>query len=218
MIGAHRSRVEPWLAGLAISLILGLQEGTLARPLGDIGNTRVADWLDLLVPWAIVGCAAVVMAAGRPRHAAWWVFGAGGLLFVEGHGIHLAANSVANKQGGSTAYLWDEVVGHHLLFTGLAIMLFAVLLALGDCAIRVNAFGWVLSGGVGVALFNSWVEGQSAALGLLICGAFLTTGWRRRSQPPARIALVTFTLAALLLIGWGAYWQGFPEFSELGWI
>lgn len=217
-MAARTRRPEPWLAGLAVAIILGLQEGTLARPLGDIGTTRAADWLDLLVPWAILGCAAVVVAGQRPRGAAWWLFGVGGLLFVQGHGIHLAANSIANAAGGDTAYLWDEVVGHLLLFTGLALVLAAVFVALGERAVHVNALGWLLTAGVALALFNSWVEGQSAILGLLVCTAFLVAGWPRRAQPRGRIALVTFTLAGLLLLGWGAYWRGFPEFSELGWI
>jgi hypothetical protein len=27
-----------------------------------------------------------------------------------------------------------------------------------------------------------------------------------------------YTLAFVGLLGWGVYWRGFPQFSELGWI
>ena len=212
-------RAEPWLVALALALIVGLQEGTLADPLGRVGQTRVADWLDLLVPWAILGPAAMVLAACRPRPAAWWVFGAGALVLVQGHGIHLAANSIAKYHSSDTVYLWDEIVGHQLLFGGVGLMLAGVFAALNaGPRLRVGPVGWLLGVVVGVSLFNCYIEGSAPLLGLATSVGFLVWAWRRRGDPHGRLALLTYAITFVLLVGWGAYWQGYPEFSELGWI
>ena len=39
-----------------------------------------------------------------------------------------------------------------------------------------------------------------------------------RRYPLAAFFTLAYTLATILLIGWGIYWQGFPQFSDLGWI
>ena len=212
-------RVEPWLVALALALVVGLQEGTLADPLGRVGQTRVADWLDLLVPWAILGPAAMVLAACRPRPATWVLFGAGALVMVEGHGIHLAANAIAKYHGGDVVHLWDEVVGHHLLFGGVGVMLAAVFAALdAGPNLRIGPLGGLLGVAVGVSLFNCYIEGSAAVLGLVTSVGFLGLAWRRRAEPHGRLAMLTYGVTLLLLAGWGIYWQGYPEFSDLGWI
>jgi uncharacterized membrane protein YagU involved in acid resistance len=58
---------------------------------------------------------------GCARRRIWLVFGAGSIAYASGHGIHLAANSVANASPGPTAHLWDEVVGHYIWYVGVAL-------------------------------------------------------------------------------------------------
>ncbi len=98
-----------------------MQIGTLAKPLGEVGHTRVADWLDLLTPWFVIGFAALTLvraailtARRRPDRASWLLLGSGAIAFAEGTGLHLAANSIHNVGPSGhvedVTYLGDEQV------------------------------------------------------------------------------------------------------------
>ncbi|MBV6528668.1 hypothetical protein HT659_09705, partial [Ursidibacter maritimus] len=50
-----------WLGWFGLTVIIGMQAGTVFKPLGTAGDTRVADWVDLLTPYAILGSAAMVL-------------------------------------------------------------------------------------------------------------------------------------------------------------
>lgn len=210
-------RCEPRLAAFAIAVVLGLQEGLLLAGLRAVSPTRIPSWLGVLTPVALVGTAAMTLVALRPRPGVWWLFGAGATIMVEGHGVHLAANALSHGRFGD-AHVWDEVIGHHLLFAGVAVVFAAVFVALADRTLHVGRVGYLLAAAVGITLFNSYVEGATPVLGLATCAGFLVAGWQARRTPRGVLALVTFTTTLLLLLGWGAYWQGFPEFSDLGWI
>jgi hypothetical protein len=43
-------------------------------------------------------------------------------------------------------------------------------------------------------------------------------GWRRRGTPTGRLLVLAFGLSLVLVAAWGAWWGGFPEPSELGWL
>jgi hypothetical protein len=43
-----------WLGWFAPAVIIGMQADTVFTPLGTVGETRVADWVDLLTPYAIL--------------------------------------------------------------------------------------------------------------------------------------------------------------------
>ena len=49
--------------------------------------------------------------AGRADRATYVLLAIGSWLYVSGHGIHLAANSIWNTEPSRTAELWDEYVG-----------------------------------------------------------------------------------------------------------
>src|SRR5689334_6757048 len=87
-------RVRGWLGWFALSVIIGMQAGTVFRPLGGLGETRVADWVDLLTPYAVVGTGAMVMLRASATQRQWLLFGTGAVTFSLGKGLHLAANSV----------------------------------------------------------------------------------------------------------------------------
>ena len=40
--------VRAWLCWFALAVIVGMQAGTVFKPLGTMGETRVADWVDPL--------------------------------------------------------------------------------------------------------------------------------------------------------------------------
>ena len=89
--------------GLVVSFTHHL--GLLTDPLGSLGPVRTNDWLDLLVPFLVVGSAAWAMLAARPDRWAWLVLGVGAVAYVEGHGLHLAANAIAHSDPSDVAHL-----------------------------------------------------------------------------------------------------------------
>lgn len=103
-----------WVVAWAVAYSLLHHLGALPGGLGTAGGgTQWVDWVDLAVPYLVVGPALAALAfAGADRRA--WVPGlAGAVAYASGHGIHLAANSISNERGDAApVHLWDEVVGH----------------------------------------------------------------------------------------------------------
>ena len=220
--------VRGWLGLFALALIVGMQAGTIFKPLGDLGQTRVADWVDLLTPFALLGCAAMVLLRAGAARGQWVLFGIGGVAFALGHGLHLAANSISNVADETVAdativHLWDEVVSHWIWYTGLFLVLASLAWALRSVEFRLGIPGVVLGVLVALTLANTYIEGATPWLGLafLTCGVLTSLAWRGSSV--ARLLLLVGGVGLVLLVGWGAYWyladqSVFPEFSELGWI
>jgi hypothetical protein len=205
------------LALFAVAVILGHHVGTIFGPLGGPGDTRWADWVDLAVPYLVVGCAATTLAAVRPGPHEWAVLAAAGLLYTQGHGIHLAANSIANVEPSDAVHLWDETVGHWLWYAGLT-GLVATLASGLDAVPRLRSL-WSLGLAVafGLTIFTNSVEGGTVVLGLVSGAAFVFWGLRRRGRAP-ELLVPAYAVTVACLVGWGLYWWGFPQFSELGWI
>jgi len=217
-----------WLGWFALAVIIGMQAGTVFKPLGSVGETRVADWVDLLTPYAILGCAAMVLLRAWATRGQWVLLGVGGITFTLGHGLHLAANSISNVAdqvvaGASIVHLWDEVVSHWIWYTGLFLVMAAVAWALRDQELAVGAPDMVVAMLVAVTLVNTYIEGATPWLGLIFLAAGLIAGLMWRPATVSRLLLVVGGAGLVLLIGWGVYWFAadgsvFPEFSELGWI
>ena len=206
-------RSSRWLAWFALAVVVGHHVGTLVGPLGELGaRTEWADWVDLLTPYAVVGTAlAALLSAGASRRA-WLVAAVGGVVYVQGHGVHLAANSIGNARGGAQpVHLWDEVVGHYLWYGGLYLLVAALVLAVPEPGGRAR---WPLAALFGLTTATNGIEGGTPWFTLGV--AVLFCAWGARSG--RRVLLAAYLVAAVLLAGWGVYWQGFPQFSELGWI
>lgn len=221
------------MAALAVAVIVFMQIGTVARPLGDLAGLRAADWLDLLTPWVVVGAATWVLlrrtgtAGASPDPLSWALLGAGGLAFAQGKGLHLAANSVGNAdprgRAADVAHLWDESVGHWIWYVGLLLLLAAVARAVlsdrGPAQLRTSAAGVALAALAGFSLANTWIEGRTPWLGLAAAAGFTAFGLRRRRRGGALWA-VCFGLALVQLVGWGAFWwlteaRVFPEYYDV---
>ena len=71
--------------------------------------------------------------------------------------------------------------------------------------------------GFGFTICTNSIEGGTAALGLACGVVFVAWGVRRSGRLP-ELLVPAYGLACVGLIGWGLYWRGFPQFSELGWI
>ncbi len=224
----RRRAIRGWLALFALTVIVGMQAGTIFKPLGDVGDTRAADWADLLTPFALLGTAAVVLVRAGATRGQWVLFGVGGVAFTLGHGLHLAANSISNVADDAVAdaaivHLWDEVVSHWIWYTGLFLVFSALAWALRGVEFRLGLLGGILALLVALTLANTYIEGATPWLGMafLLCGVLAGLAWRGSSV--ARLLLLISCVGLALLVGWGAYWyladgSVFPEFSELGWI
>lgn len=207
-----------WLAAFALSVVLGHHVGTIFGSLGDLGpGAEWADWIDLLTPYAVIGSTlACLLATGADRRT-WLVAAVGALVYAQGHGIHLSANSIGNARGnGQPVHLWDEVVGHYLWYGGTYLLVAALARALlGDRL--TSTWRWPLAALFGLTMTTNGIEGGTPYLTLAVALAFCAWGWLNRAGS-GLVLLTAYGATTVLLLGWGIYWQSFPQFSELGWI
>lgn len=165
-----------------------------------------------------------VLAALGPGRAALVLALVAGVLYADGHGIHLAANSIANEaptgDAERMAIFWDEGFSHvewHLGWIGL-------LAAFGLAESRLPPspapyVGRHLVSAVllGFTLFTSTVEGGT--WWLVLAAAAVFSAWQCRAQRPVlATASIAFVLAALLIGIWAIWHGGVPQFSEVGLI
>lgn len=163
------------------------------------------------------------------------------IFWVEGHGIHLASNSINNlihalaERGGfdltgsdlyTLTYFLDENLSHYLWHIGV-VGLAALLIYLewrspsGDKTIW---WATILGGLIyGFTYFVIFLEGQTVPLGLIfaLLIVLLTLVWGRdklASQPVLAFFFISCLVALLLFAAWGLYWGGFPQFSDVGLI
>lgn len=205
---------QRWLFVFGVVYVIGHHTGTALAPLGDVGPTRWADWVDLLLPYLLIGSAAMVLVHARASRRAWLVLGVGALVYTQGHGIHLAANSVGNQVGhADVVTLWDEYVGHYLWYLGLAGLIAALVITVK--VVDVVPLGWGLAGLFALTLTTNAIEGQTVPLSAALALGFLV------ARSHALVRLVYGSHLALLVL-WVAYWalvegRWSPEFTELGW-
>jgi hypothetical protein len=161
------------------------------------------------------------------------------VLWVEGHGMHLAANSISNLieiisrgleydvMGSDIYYLthfYDEHLGHYLFHIG--VLGLAALLICREWrhpARLVTAWGPTIPAGViyGFTLFAIIDEGQTVLMGLPFAGlvTLFSLVWGRKKlgqQPLLAFLFVACLVALLFFVGWGLVWGGFPEITEVG--
>jgi hypothetical protein len=193
----------------------------------SLAGDTAGDWIDLLTPFAVIGTAAAAVASlGTPPAAVALALTAG-ILYVDGHGIHLAANSIGHESltgdAEDVTHFWDEVFGHIEWHLGLMALFAAVCLAEARSGtVRGSRPGSGRTGAataalLGFALFTSTVEGGTWWLELAATGVFVL--W---AAPAPRPLVVTstcgFALAALLIAVWAIWHGGVPQFSEVGWL
>jgi hypothetical protein len=208
------ARPEQALLAFAASVFVFHHLPTAA---GDAG-----DWIDLATPFAVVGAAAALLAALRPPATALSVAFLAALLYVDGHGIHLAANSVAREsptgEAERVAHFWDERFSHvewHLGWIGL-MGAFCLAERARPCPLGVRVQG-ATALLLGLALFTNTVEGGTWWLVLGAAAVFAV--WALRDRRPLLLACAAALALATVLIGVWAVWQGgVPEFSEVGLI
>jgi hypothetical protein len=205
-----------WLALSAVLYGTVHHQGTALSGLGTtVNETRWADWIDLATPYVVLLPVAAALHGLAADRIAWAFYLVGATTYVEGHGIHLSANSIGNVSPSPLAHMWDERVGHHLWSAGAVLVVLAIARAAHDKPAPHPA-AYLLAALVGVTFFTNAVEGSMAAFGL-VASAFLTlVGWTHRKGFD-RMILAAYGLAFLLLVGFGVWQGGYPEFTELGW-
>ncbi|MCW2606956.1 MAG: hypothetical protein JWO60_1649 [Frankiales bacterium] len=205
-----------WAAAFALSVVLGHHVGTIFKRLGHVGpQTEWADWIDLLTPYTVIGTALACLVAARVDRRTWVLTAVASVVYVQGHGLHLSANSIGNARGDlQPVHLWDEVVGHYVWYGGLYLLVAALALALLPAPVR-SPWRWPLAVLFGLTMVTNAIEGGTPVLTLVVSAGFV--GWGLRHRAGSGWVLVTaFGVALAGLAGWGLYHQGFPQFSELG--
>ena len=196
---------------------------------------KIGDVLDILTPLVLLPLywllyrldpkKAITLSEGI-------IFAVLAALWVEGQGMHLAANSVGHLLKGmettdmyNLTFFYDEVLSHYLWHFGV-VGLSAVLIyrqwrnpfAEG----RTMTWAVILAGIIhGFSYFMIIIEGATAPLGVTfsVLAVLFMLIYGRKSltqQPIILFFLAAYLLAILLFAGWGIYWGGLPEFSKVG--
>lgn len=211
-----RWAASPPAAALGFALAYNVLHhlGALPDGLGPAPSaTRWVDWLDLLTPYVVVGFALLALAASGTDRRGWWMALLGAGAYVQGHAVHLAANSIGNVRGDAPpVHLWDEVVGHWLWYAGFALLLAALARAV---VLRVHPVSAALAIGTGVTWTTNALEGTTAVGSLLVAVGLAGWGWQRQNEGTGRLLLLAFGTSAVLLAGYGMWHDGFPAPSSL---
>ena len=200
---------------------LGFSLAVLAfHHLPTIDLFRIGILVDLFTPLAVVGAAALVLTAERAPPAALVVGFVAALAYVDGHGIHLAANAINGAdplgEAGDRANFWDERFGHtewHLGWFGL-VLAFCLAERARPGVVPSRAHAIIAVVALGFTLFTSTVEGQTWPLMLAAAAGF--AGWAAVARRPLLVqSAAAFGLAAALVGIWALWQGGVPEFTDV---
>jgi len=162
----------------------------------------------------------------------------GFLLYVDGHGLHLGANSIVRLiQNDKTSelfravYLYDEVLSHYMWHSGVFLVSVGLIVIAQNLpfeSLKAAHHGLIFFGAAfyGFNYTVGGVEGQTVILTfpLAFLGSFLSfflylQEKKKGLQNPFLLFFWTAYLLSMLLFAyWGFTRSGFPQFSELGWI
>lgn len=202
------------------------------------------DVIDILTPLVLIPIYWMMfrgVTQGRTSLQGEIVFMVMSAFWVAGQGMHLSANSVNNLIGNlaknqvtdltmtdiyTLTYFYDEHLSHYLWHIGV-LGLAALLIYEGWRQPADEKTDWrlVVPAGVlyGFTGFCIFLEGQTLPIGFpfaTVVALFVLIRGRGKisHQPVLAFFFVSYLLASLLFIGWGLYWGGFPQFSDVGLI
>ena len=207
----------------------------LGKPFNPYPLMKVADVFDVLTPLVLLPLYWLLYRIGQPKpitRSGMIIFFIFAALWAQGQGMHLSANSIHHLLEGmettniyKLTYFYDEVLSHYIWHIGIVgISAFIIYSQWQNPFTNEQAPLWplVLAGVIhGFTLFLIVIEAGTAPLGVtfaFLAGLFgLIWGRRRISQQPvATFFFISYAVATLFFIGWGIYWQGLPQFSEVG--
>lgn len=206
----------------------------LSQQFAPYALLKNGDILDLLTPlvllplyWLMLEHGGVGESTARER----LVFVILAAAWAMGQGMHLGANAVGHLLVGSeqtNAYalnhFLDEDLSHyiwHLASIGLIVLL---LVRQTRAPFADERSSFVMEGIAallyGLTYFIVTIEAGTLAMGLPFAIVLVLFGFLRRTQlrqqPLAAFFVFAMLLALILFAGWGLYWRGFPEFSQVG--
>jgi hypothetical protein len=180
-----------------------------------------ADWIDLATPFAVIGASALLLRR-RASAPVLIIVVSGILLYVSGHGIHLAANSIDYERltgdARDVAYFWDETWSHIEWHLGWFVLILGLCLAERERPVSVEpALGALSALLLATTFFTNTVEGGTWWLELAATALFVP--WALHNRRPLLAAFAAaFGLCAIAIGGWALWHGGVPEFSDLGWL
>ena len=208
------------------------------------------DTLDFLTPFAVIPIAYLLFSLAKKTLQSYdlldkgrsliakIVLAIGFLLYVDGHGLHLSANSIArllqNMKGTElfkATYLFDEIISHFMWDGGvflisIGLIIYAYKLPLKSLSKANLAFLFIGAAFYGFTFTVDGIEGQTvvftfpaACFGFFLA-LFLYLKRQKKGFPNPSLLFFSsaYLLSVLLFAFWGITRSGFPQFSELGWI
>ena len=146
-------------------------------------HKRRENFADLLTPYVVAGPLLAVVARAGAGNRTEVAARVGTSLFVQGHGVHLSANSISYARGDAApAWLWDEVVGHVLWFIGLTMLTVALASAVRPLPLPSGPAAVALALAVGGTWAANVVEAGQVPL-----GAALAPGWSGMASGPGTV-------------------------------
>ena len=198
--GSQQGLTRRWLVAFALAYAVLHHNGTFLSPLGGPGATRWIDWFDLATPLLVLLPSAGLLrcAGGSAKQWALWLVGA--IAYTEGHGLHLAANSIYHDAPGDTAQLWDEVVGHLIWYSGFWLIVAVTAVVLARATLPLSPLGVLLAASVGVTHATNGIGADMPVpvVAAVIAIAFIGYGLRLRNDAGRYLAL-SYTIAILVL-------------------
>ena len=204
----------------------------------------VQDALDRLTPLVLIPIYWLLFrhaARNRSSQVEEYAFMVLSAVWVLGQGMHLSANSINNLAEAlamqqviditgtdiyKLTYFYDEHLSHYLWHSG--ILGLAALLIYHEWRqpAGIATTWWIaVTAGIlyGFTYFCIFLEGGTVVLGLpFVIGILLLVSvWGRHKlgqQPVLAFFFIACLVAFLFFVGWGIYWGGFPQFSEVGLI
>jgi hypothetical protein len=202
------------------------------------------DVFDVLTPLVLIPIYwlmfrfAVNERPGRAEEIAFLVLA---VIWVEGHGMHLSANSIDNlidalarnpatNIKGSDVYrlvfFFDERLGHYIWHLGM-LGLAALLIYLERVHAVDSVTNWWSSIAAGIVYgftyFCIFIQARTVFLGLpfaiiVVLIALLLDRKKLARRPLLAFFFVAFLVAIILIGGWWLYWGGLPQFTTVGLI
>jgi hypothetical protein len=176
--------------------------------------------------------------SGLQKIATRILFGLGVLFYVDGHGLHLSSNSIArlveranDPELFEAVYLFDETISHTLLDTGIFLISLALIFASYRMFSKLNISKNMIVLFPGACLYGftfvvNSIEGQTvrfilpaALIGFVFSVVLYLKELKSEMKNPIVLYfLIAYLISLILLVYWGIRYNGYPQFSELGWI
>jgi hypothetical protein len=187
---------------------------------------KTGDALDLLTPVVLMPVYLLILRRASKEAQAMLIFVLISAVWVEGQGMHLAANSIGHHFLSDDALqltsFYDETLSHYIWHFGIMAMAALLMLVEARSGVQIDleGRGWMYAGAIlyGFTFFLIVIEGVTVPMGLpfaVVVSIYGISRWKKRG-PIATFLTVGSLVAVLFFLGWGLYWGGFPEFSEVG--